>query len=137
MKCCVAVVVLGFCLQLSVPCQADDKADFAALKSEVESLQKQVANLKSQLAEVEKEREALRAELKKADPEVTPADEPVVAPVGTTWRGKQVNQKGEGVGWEWAVTAREGKKITFQAKGEFGVIWEYDATLTSPNEFKF
>ena len=61
---------------------------------------------------------------------------PSWAPVGTTWRGRQINQRGEGVGWEWMVTARDGKKITFRAKGEFGVIWEYDATFTSPDEFK-
>ena len=138
MKCLIVMVLLGVCWPLPATCQADDKADPVNLKSELELLREQVATLKADLTKVERERDELRAELKqKSDSEASAMGDPTVAPVGTTWRGRQVNQRGEGVGWEWTVTAREGKKITFQAKGEFGVIWEYDATLTSPDEFKF
>ncbi len=136
MKCYTAIALLAFCLPLTSLSRADDKADLTALQSEIESLQKQLANLKSQLAEVENERDSLRSELKKSGAVETPVDKPVVAPVGTIWKGKQLNQKGEGAGWEWTVTARDEKKITFRAKGEFGVIWEYDASFTSPDEFK-
>ncbi len=137
MKCLIAVVLLGLCWQLPAACQADDKSDLAKLKSELELLREQVATLKADLTKVERERDGLRAELqKKSDSEATATDDPTVAPVGMTWKGKQLNQKGEGVGWEWTVTARDGKNVTFRAKGEFGVIWEYDATFTSPKEFK-
>ncbi len=137
MKCLIAIVLLGVCWQMPATCQSDDKADPVNLKSELELLREQVATLKADLAKVERERDELRAELKtKTDSEATAADDPTVAPVGTTWTGKTLDQKGNGGSSEWRVTARDDKNVTFRTQGEFGAIWEYDATFTSPKEFK-
>ena len=137
MKCLIVMVLLGVCWPLHTTCQADDKADLAKLKSEIESLQQQVATLKSDLTDVERERDELRAELqKKTDTEAKTTDESTVAPVGMTWKGKTINQKGEGQAAEWRVIARDDKNVTFRVQAEFGDIWEYDATFTSPKEFK-
>lgn len=112
-------MILALMIATSPAARADEiselKAQLATANAKIESLEKQLAELKA--AEKEK---------------------PIVGPLGATWNGKTVDQKGATIAAEWSVIAREGHKITFRTTTELGNIWEYDGEFlkTNPRDFK-
>lgn len=99
--------------------------DNARLADENEALKSKIAELEAKLQSFSKGGEPSKNNDKK-DP----------AQLGRIWKGKLVNQKGEGAGITFTIQARDDNKITFLSNEERGARWEYDCVLTTATKFK-
>jgi hypothetical protein len=103
--------------------QASTRADeVAELKAKLEAANARIESLEKQLAELKPDQH----------------EKPIVGPLGSSWKGKTIDQKGVTAVAEWTVIAREDGKITFKTTSELGNIWEYDAEFlkATPKNFK-
>lgn len=131
-------VILGAMLTLlqvgTFACAQDDvsqklierlEKDNARLADENESLKSKIAELEAKLKSLSKEDEPTKNNDKK-DP----------VQIDRVWKGKLVNQKGEGAGITFTVQSKDGNKFTFLSNEERGARWEYDCVLTTATKFK-
>lgn len=108
--------------------------DIKQFKDRFELLETKLKLAERDIQDLKKEIEILKAD-KQNDGGADEKDKKVIAPLGTTWKGKLRAGATEGSA-EMKVVARDGKTMTLESSVEQGAIWQYDCQFTPADKYK-